>query len=303
MRAVAAVIGLLALNQASEAQITKTESAQRAIDMVRQLCLSPEQYRIETGIGGDVTFRNLSAKVATALKFNKSDIPGYIDGISGVIAAEMNNKIRDCQIINFPKILSSLLDRPNDGKIVILMDSPLNVYRTRLRDVGGTNADDITSALAIARIGPERNQRIVTIKETTGVEWDRSEQLISLKPDGVVIHYSAFEAADVMCSPSNDKKFRDCNDRFFETVRLLIRNKTPVVIYSRTKDLCRMHRAFFQGKIAEARSSSGGGRVALLEMSGEDFTRSGAREAVRETVEKIVGQTSSASTGNRHCFI
>ncbi len=74
--------------------------------------------------------------------------------------------------------------------VVVLMDSPhpARVYDEETRAANGTNADvlsDILLDLPIRRL-----------KESISPDWDRDEEILQLRPDLIVIHYSGFRQGD-----------------------------------------------------------------------------------------------------------
>lgn len=284
------------------AQNSPSEAAKQAISMVQKLCVSPTAFKIEVGGDGEISLKNFSAKLLSSIKFNSSDIAGYVDGISGVIASEQNNSIRDCQLRTFPIVFTALTPPPS-GKRLLIMDSNLRAYRQQLKDSGGTNADDITSALDVVRVGTPALP-IVTIKETTGTQWDRLSQVLSQKPDGILIHFSAFEARDKPCAPLNGKEYEDCNNRFFEVAREIVRSGIPLMIYTRTANICN-YTKFFRSKLSDVILQQKRGLVALIDMSGEgmNFTNSTARAAIRDVTRRIVGQDSTNPEGSRYCTL
>jgi serine/threonine protein kinase len=73
--------------------------------------------------------------------------------------------------------------------VVLLMDTaaPSGVYDEDTRKNSGTNADDLSNALA--------NLPAVFHKEMIGAAWSREEQVIRQRPDIILIHRSAFAHA------------------------------------------------------------------------------------------------------------
>jgi hypothetical protein len=73
---------------------------------------------------------------------------------------------------------------PNPRPVIVLMDSPLpgRVYDPRTFAAGGTNADDVTDALA--------GLAVATVKENTSPMWHREDQVRLENPDLIVSHLS-----------------------------------------------------------------------------------------------------------------
>jgi hypothetical protein len=66
--------------------------------------------------------------------------------------------------------------------VVVLMDSPGRVYDPATAKAGGTNADDLSDALA--------DLPVILHKETTSSMWHREEQVRQQNPDLVISHLS-----------------------------------------------------------------------------------------------------------------
>ena len=84
-------------------------------------------------------------------------------------------------------ITAEVAPRPeNPQPVIFLMDTsaPRGVYDPETRHNSGTNADDLNDVL--------RDLPVVLHKETLGSTWDREDQLLSQRPDLVLIHRSAF---------------------------------------------------------------------------------------------------------------
>ncbi len=74
--------------------------------------------------------------------------------------------------------------------VVVLMDSPhpTRVYDEETRAANGTNADVLSDILL--------DLPIQRLKESIGPDWDRDEEILQLRPDLIVIHYSGFRQGD-----------------------------------------------------------------------------------------------------------
>ena len=71
---------------------------------------------------------------------------------------------------------------PRARPVIVLMDSPGRVYDTRTEEAGGTNADDLSDALA--------DLPVILHKESTSSMWHREEQVLRQNPDLVISHLS-----------------------------------------------------------------------------------------------------------------
>jgi hypothetical protein len=114
--------------------------------------------------------KGLSFGAAAALA-----LAGAIVG-GGLVAALMEESIR-----------AEVAPRPrNPQPVIFLMDTsaPRGVYDPETLHNSGTNADDLNDLL--------RDLPVVLHKETLGSTWDREDQLLSQRPDLILIHRSAF---------------------------------------------------------------------------------------------------------------
>jgi hypothetical protein len=66
------------------------------------------------------------------------------------------------------------------------MDSthPMRVYDDETRRAGGTNADDLTDLL--------RDLPVILLKENTGLNWHREDEVLRQRPELVLVHRSCF---------------------------------------------------------------------------------------------------------------
>lgn len=114
---------------------------------------------------------------------------------------------------------------------IVVMDSFLKPYRPETAALGQTNADDIALWLPIdAQVFLER----------TNASWNRQQFVRDLKPDLLIIHFSAFETKDFACNVWAKDKSKDavCNEIFFSLVADLLRKGTKVIVFTRTSGVC-----------------------------------------------------------------
>ena len=111
---------------------------------------------------------------------------------------------------------------PAPQKVVVLMDSTLPevVYNPETRSKGGTNADDITEVID--------DLRIVILKETTSLAWQRDEQILQINPNLIIIHLSAFY---------DQTNTRDSDRRLDTFLRFMAPSRAKFILYTRASSL------------------------------------------------------------------
>lgn len=90
---------------------------------------------------------------------------------------------------NVSLIADSLRVRNTQRKVIVLMDSPLplNVYKENKAE-GETNSDDIYNIISKS----DKLNDALIFTERVYPTWKRYEAILKMKPDLIIIHYSAF---------------------------------------------------------------------------------------------------------------
>jgi len=126
------------------------------------------------------------------------------------------------QINSLSEELDSFKENTRLMKLVVSMDSPNitkdNVYDPRSQREGKTNSDDIGVALS-------ELSNVLFMKEITGKNWTRGEQIRKFNPDLIVIHYSCFYS-----NTSNDTL-----DKFEGFLSKVSHIDSKLLIYSRNE--------------------------------------------------------------------
>ncbi|MES2654821.1 MAG: hypothetical protein V4620_04480 [Bacteroidota bacterium] len=117
--------------------------------------------------------------------------------------------------------ITTLENKIDEKKVkqIVLMDSPLKdvVYSYAGWEMGRTNADEITTIL-------REITHFDIIKENTSLEWNREDELFSMKPDLIIIHASCFY---------NKTNTEDADRKFFSFLSYISELETKIIIYSR----------------------------------------------------------------------
>src|SRR6266436_5610115 len=164
-------------------------SVDKALMYLREICQASKAQSIEGGLDGDVSFKDVAGKIGLKLKFATAEVFGLADKLTGAEALKENGNVRDCMVKYFPAMVKAAAPR-KEGPIVVLMDSVINNYSEGAKELGLSNADYISPTLSLIEIGSkEAPTHIRSIKETTGIQWNREADVLNLKPALVIIHF------------------------------------------------------------------------------------------------------------------
>jgi hypothetical protein len=104
-------------------------------------------------------------------------------------------------VVGFLGLLLWLFGTYDNKPVIVLMDSPGRVYDPATEKAGGTNADDLTDALA--------DLPVVLHKENTSSMWHREEQVRRENPDLVISHLSCLLDANQAGNDALEKHLFD----------------------------------------------------------------------------------------------
>jgi hypothetical protein len=122
---------------------------------------------------------------------------------------------------------------PAKRDMVLLMDSPIRVYRDLLIKRGATNADDIYDQLVFRRLDAN------VLTEKTNIRWVRSSEVIELLPKLIVIHFSSFEADKSVLNPCSYRDLDNhCAYLFFNLMKEGLEAGIQFIVYTRTPEIC-----------------------------------------------------------------
>jgi hypothetical protein len=171
------------------------------------------QQRVRDAFGASIRVKSIVDEDVTWISVDDYPVAGQAEIERFILVKMKERKISGVKFVA-PK-----------RKHVVIMDGKLPdiVYDPRTREEGGSNADDIDSALKdIDGI------RIDT--ESTSLQWSREDDVIAEKPDLIIMHASCFYS---QTRASNDnRKLLSCMRVMGQEIRRLQLN-TQFIIYSR----------------------------------------------------------------------